>query len=84
MSIPDPFDAPESATETLPNVQEPNPYRTTVMVEQDSDLMWCVYIDHILRHGAKDYVYVAEFDTKEEADTHAALILAALHEAVME
>lgn len=83
MSIPDPFDAPESAAETLPNVQEPNPYATTVQVEHDPDGSWCVYVDHVAR-GVLDSIFMAEFPTKEEADTHAALILSALHQAVME
>ena len=62
----------------------PNPYRVTVQVEHDPDGSWCVYVDHVVQMGSVDSIFVAEFPTKEEAHTHAALILSALHQAVME
>ncbi len=94
MSIPDPFDTPESAAETLPNVQacyalcacvkcltdqaEPNPYRVSIEVSEN----WVDLVTH--DHGKERNVDAWRFDTKEEADTHAALILSALRQAVME
>ena len=66
---------PDPTAETLPN-----PYRFTVRVEwSDVKIDWAV----VLTDG--DWMFMEwAFPTKEEADTHAALILAALHEAVME
>lgn len=78
------MNTPNRAAETLPNVQEPNPYRATVQVEHDPDASWCAYVDLVTQYGSVDSIFMAEFPTKEEADTHAALILAALHQAVIE
>ncbi len=70
---------PDPTAETLPNVQEPNPYRFTVEVVLEN---WVDLVTH--DHGKERNVDAWRFDTKEEADTHAALILSALHQAVME
>lgn len=68
----------ESAAETLPNVQKPNPYTFTVVLLGK-------WVDIVVRdHGEERNVDSWHFPTKEEADTHAALILSALHQAVME
>lgn len=73
---------------------DPNPYRADVAVDS-----FMVYADNLIAAHREWYVTIrmagrglggfpidvaGPFPTKEEADTHAALILAALHEAVME
>lgn len=75
-------DTPNSAAETLPNVQEPNPYRFTVSLSYGLFTeCWFVY----LTANTTDNDDMSwRFRTKKEADTHAALILAALHQAVIE
>lgn len=63
-------------------------YSFTVHVREGRNGLWWVKLE---RHAPPsydnefgvDYDWF-EFPTKEEADTHAALILSALHEAVME
>ena len=75
-------DTPNPAAETLPNVQEPNPYRFTVVVDAGIRVFW---VDIVAHDGGRDRnLDMWRFDTKEEADTHAALILAALHQATLE
>lgn len=68
---------PDPTAETLPN-----PYAFTMRVVptwSQPEPAWLAWVMDVRGGG---YV-AARFDTKEEADTHAALILAALHQAVM-
>ena len=62
----------------------PSPYRFTVSVEHDPGGTWWVYVDGTVQHGYKESMFVAEFPTEAEARSHAALVLAALHQATME
>ena len=65
----------------------PNPYRFTVKVDrlgiQVLGTTWW-YVNLIGGRDGEWFLTTDEFPTKEEADTHAALILSALHQAVME
>ena len=75
--------APDDAAETLPNTV--NPYRFTVGVRDGlNSSKWWVHVERVNPHDEYPEHDWWAFPTKEEADTHAALILAALHEAVME
>jgi hypothetical protein len=62
----------------------PSPYRFTVSVEQwdtEDGVVWEVYLRG---HGIYAYTYLGSRTTEAEARSHAALVLAALHQAEME
>lgn len=64
----------------------PSPYRFTVSVEEDvPGGMWCIFIhDATSDSSTNDLLFVAELDTEAEAHRHAALVLAALHQATLD
>ena len=62
----------------------PNPFTCTVDIRKSYFGIHEVWLNFVAGHLVYVEQGISGFPTKEEADAHAALILSALHEAVME